>query len=447
VLDRPANAIASLIAIAAIGLAIAGVLSRGYLDGSTDAVIALATVVLAVAMLFIGAWWLSRQAPGTPFHEMAIPAAVATVVPMLVGSDRLIGRFWGIGVADWVLIAAASATLGLAIADRLPAPYRTVTSFVVAGLAISAAALGLLTPSVGLAPGDTMHTLAVLVLASTTAVAGLIAGVLRHSLPAVDRGRESVVAALELGVLGVTPAIAIITTWGSTDPRDAIPLVVWILGVLAVQYFAVRPLARSASVATTQRDQVVAAMEAERARIAADIHDDALQELTMLGWKLDRSGDMENAAAAREVADRLRAILGDLRLPILDDLGTGPALEWLVERVGRAAGGDVRLERSDKIRPPAAVELAFFRVAQEALSNAVRHGRPPILVRYWTTPTSASLSVDDAGAGIDAADAERSESGHFGMLNMRQRAEQIGALLDVRRWPTGGTRVTMEWRA
>lgn len=188
-------------------------------------------------------------------------------------------------------------------------------------------------------------------------------------------------------------------------------------------------------------------MEAERSRIAADIHDDALQELTMLGWKLDATGDKENAASAREVADRLRAILGDLRLPILDDLGTGPALEWLVERVGRVAAGDVRLERSDEVRPPAAVELAFFRVAQEALSNAVRHGKPPILVRYWTTPTSASLSVDDAGPGIDAMDAERAGSGHFGLLNMRQRAEQIGALLDVRKWPTGGTRVTMEWRA
>jgi len=77
----------------------------------------------------------------------------------------------------------------------------------------------------------------------------------------------------------------------------------------------------------------------------------------------------------------------------------------------------------------------------------VRHGRPPILVRYWTTPTSASLSVDDAGPGIDAADAQLAGSGHFGLLNMRQRAEQIGALLDVREWPAGGTRVTMEWRA
>jgi len=440
VLDRPANGIAALLGVAAIVLSVARSLSHGF------DIYSIATTVLGVAMLLIGGWWLSRQAPGTPFREMAIPAAVATVVPVLVGPGLTVS-FSPPDVAAWTLAAAASATLGLAISDRLPESYRTGTSLVVAGIAISSAALGLLTPSIGFESTNLLHTLAVLLLAATTALAGLVAGVLRHTLPSADRGRESVVAALELGVLGVTPAIAVITTWESSDPRAAIPLVVWILGVLAVQYFAVRPLARSATVATTQRDQVVAAMEAERSRIAADIHDDALQELTMLGWKLDASGDKENAASAREVADRLRAILGDLRLPILDDLGTGPALEWLVDRVGRVAGGDVRLERGDQVRPPAAVELAFFRVAQEALSNAVRHGRPPILVRYWTTPTSASLSVDDAGPGIDSADAERAGSGHFGMLNMRQRAEQVGALLDVRKWPTGGTRVTMEWRA
>ena len=146
------------------------------------------------------------------------------------------------------------------------------------------------------------------------------------------------------------------------------------------------------------------------------------------------------------MADRLRAILGDLRLPILDDLGTGSALEWLVERVERLADGEVRLERADKTRPPADVELAFFRVAQEALSNAIRHGRPPIVVRYWTSPSAAALSIDDAGDGFDpsrVAPTPADGDGHFGMLNMRQRAEQIGALLDFRRWPAGGTQVSL----
>jgi len=437
--DRPANGIAALIAVAAIVLSTA----RSIQFGLTP--YALATTVLGVSMLAIGAWWLWRQVPATPFHEMALPAAVATVVPVLVGSGPDLFSN-SPDVAAWALTAGAAATLGLTIADSLPHPYRLRVALMASAMALAGATVGILAPNLSFESRDSLRLIAMLSIAATTALPGLIAGVLRHTLPSFDRGRESVVQALELAVLGITPAIAVMTTWAG-DVRAVIPLVIWIVGVLAVQYFAVRPLARTASVATTQRDQVVAAMEAERSRIAADIHDDALQELTMLGWRLDASGDAQSAASAREVADRLRAILGDLRLPILDDLGTGPALEWLVERVGRLAGGEVRLERSDQIRPPAAVELAFFRVAQEALSNAVRHGNPPIVVRYWTSPSGASLSIDDAGPGINATEAASAGSGHFGLLNMRQRAEQIGALLDIRRWPTGGTRVTMEWRS
>jgi signal transduction histidine kinase len=445
VLDRPANGVAAAIALAATVLAFVNVTTEAFNNGGLYSY-AFLTFVLGVAMLVVGYWWLARQAPGTSFSEFAAPVAVATVVPVLVGSGLSSSSITP-DVAAWTLAAAAAATLGLALADRLPNQYRPALLLLTAGLAITGATLGVMAPNLSFERRELLRLLAVILLAATTAVPGVVAGVLRHALPSADRGRESVVEALELGVIGITPAIAVITTWGSADPRAAIPLVVWIIGVLAVQYFAVRPLARTATVATTQRDQVVAAMEAERSRIAADIHDDALQELTMLGWRLDASGDKQSAAQAREVADRLRAILGDLRLPILDDLGTGPALEWLVARVGPLAGGDVRLERADEVRPPAAVELAFFRVAQEALSNALRHGQPPIVVRYWTSPSSASLSIDDAGPGINATEASSASAGHFGLLNMRQRAEQIGALLDIRRWPTGGTRVTMEWRA
>ena len=437
--DRPANGIAALIALAAVVVSVGGALQDGFSLSSWG------SVGLGVTMLVVGGWWLSRQAPGTPFHDMAIPAAVATVVPFLVGSglDQL-GTLWQL--APWTLAAAAAATLGLAVTDSVPNPYRTRVMLLAAALPLVAASLGILAPTT-FDGQESLAIVAILFLAATPAVPCIIAAVLRQTAPSTQRGRESVVAALELAVLGITPAISVIATWGSGDPRSVIPVILWIVVVLAAQFFAVRPLARNATLATTQRDQIVAAMEAERSRIAADIHDDALQELTMLGWRLDASGDKQSAATAREVAERLRAILGDLRLPILDDLGTGPALEWLVERVERLAGGEVRLERSDPVRPPAQVELAFFRVAQEALSIAVRHGRPPIVVRYWTTPSSASLAIDDSGAGINTTETASAATGHFGLLNMRQRAEQIGALLDVRRWPTGGTRVTMEWRS
>jgi signal transduction histidine kinase len=412
----------------------------------------LATVVLAVAMLGVGGWWLGRQPADTPFHDAAWPAAVTTVMPLLVGGGQPLLFPFTAAFVPWILQAAVAAILGFALADTLPSRWRTPVTLLTAALAVTGPSLALLTDARRLEPGpDLWNSVAVVCLAASTVVPAIVAGVLRRSARTSGGPRESVVAALELGVLGVTPAISILTIWdrGGT-PYLAVPLVIWILMVLAAQYLAVRPLARTASVATAQRDIVVAAMEAQRARIAADIHDDALQELTLLGWRLDSAGKSAEAATVREVSDRLRAILGDLRLPILDDLGTGPALEWLVDRVGRLSGGDVRLERSDAVRPPGEVELAFFRVAQEALANAVRHGRPPVVVRYWTSPSGASLSVDDAGPGINdaggAAKVGMGDQGHFGMVNMRQRAEQIGALLDVRRWPGGGTRVTLEWR-
>jgi signal transduction histidine kinase len=442
---RISDAVAVLIVGASLAAGVFN-LVRGGFDTSS-----LAQVVLAASMLAVGAWWLTRQAPGTPFREMAIPAAVATVTPLLVGAGLPPGAPGEIGLQPipWLLAPAAAATVGLRLADAVPASNRSgMLMLVTAGLAVAAALVGMLGQLIGFRDRFPLELLAMMLIASATVVPGLLAAVLRHTASATaSRERENVIVALELAVLGLTPGIAVITVWGAGGhPTTAGPLIVWILVVLAAQFFAVRPLANRAMVATTQRDAVVAAMEAERSRIASDIHDDALQELTMLGWRLDAAGDREGAATAREVADRLRAILGDLRLPILDDLGAGPALEWLVDRVERLTGADLTLERSDPVRPPPEIELAFFRVAQEAIANAVRHGRPPVTVRYWTSESAASLAVDDAGPGVDGLAAPAGRKG-FGLLNMAQRAEQIGALLNVRSWPAGGTRVTLEWRA
>ena len=108
----------------------------------------------------------------------------------------------------------------------------------------------------------------------------------------------------------------------------------------------------------------------------------------------------------------------------------------------------MRLERTDGTRPPPDVELAIFRVAQEALANAVKHGQPPIVVRYRTTESGASLSIDDSGPGHRPGRRARppNAASTSGCSNMQQRAEQIGAILDIRRWPSGGTHVALEWR-
>jgi signal transduction histidine kinase len=251
---------------------------------------------------------------------------------------------------------------------------------------------------------------------------------------------------LDLVAIGLTPGVAMTVLPGYAPTFWLLGL--WLLALVAWRRFTIAPLLGLAQRTQRQRDLAVVAVEAERARLAADLHDDALQELSALVRRLDAAGDPESADLARGVAERLRTITSDLRLPLLDDLGAGPALEWLVGRLRPLADGDVVLERTDPARPPANVELAVFRVAQEAIANAVKHGATPITVRYRVAEDGGvSLTIDDSGPGIEAGAADKAlQAGHLGMANMQQRAEQIGALLDVRRWPAGGTHVAMEWR-
>jgi signal transduction histidine kinase len=256
----------------------------------------------------------------------------------------------------------------------------------------------------------------------------------------------ALVSSADVALAAMTPGIAAICLVRATDSL-LWPIIVWLIVVPIAGRLVLRPLGTAATSAQRQRDLVVAATEAERMRIAADIHDEALQDLTMLVRRLDAAGDTANADAAREIAERLRAICGDLRLPVLDDLGVGPALEWLCGRLGTASES-ITLDRSaaDEVRLPADVELAVFRIAQEALSNAVRHGAPPIVVRYLADADRVELTVDDHGSGIPAGAAELAErTGHMGLMNMTQRAEAIGAGLKIARKPEGGTRVSLTW--
>ena len=221
-------------------------------------------------------------------------------------------------------------------------------------------------------------------------------------------------------------------------------VLVSMFGVGAVAFvicFAMIPVARVASTALRQRDQVAASAEAERRRLAADLHDGPLQALTLLAYRLEVAGDGENAELARDVTTELRAITASLRLPVIDDLGTGPALEWLTERVGKLAGTSIDLEQRQNGRPPREVEHAIFRVAQEALANAARHGRPPIQVRYEATAGHASLVVQDAGDGalVQARDGQG-----LGIVGMRERAHAIGADIELAQ-SGAGMKVSLVW--
>jgi signal transduction histidine kinase len=385
-------------------------------------------LVMGVGLAVLVGFAVRRGFLGDDWVDVAVPLAAAVGIPVILANQTYGGEAIGLAAGPTALAALYVAH---ALSERHPDPaWRRrlfVTSAVLAAVAVFVALWG-------------ERTL-------TIPVIGLIALVpgIPIAFSYVPGEARALAVRLETLAVALTPGMAATMLVPSVG---IVVLVAWLIAIGVWRRFTLAPLLGLMQRSQLQRDLAVAAAETERARLAADLHDDALQQLTMLVRTLDEAGQKDAANEAREVATKLRSVVGDLRLPILDDLGAGAALEWLVERVEPLAGGPVKLERSDETRPPANVELAVFRVAQEALTNAIKHGKPPIAVRYDVrTDGRVTLAIDDAGAGIGAEAAEEAPHlGHFGLANMQQRAEQIGALLDVRRWPAGGTRVALEWR-
>lgn len=387
---------------------------------------------------------VGRGLAGAALRPVALPLAAATTATMLVWPVWAQASAAGIAaamvlpvVATLVLADGFGARITVTLARRIALATALVT------LGMTSIAVLLVLDAQGSVPLRDLAFLASLAVALAVGITLVITGALAVSTSRVDPAQATTHRGDRLPIMlaAVTPVVAAAAVgyiplgFGLTIP------LIWLLVAVVLLQANSR-----VEVLRLQRDTIVAATEAERARLAADLHDDALQQMSVLIRRLDQDGKESDAAMARTIADRLRDVCGDLRLPILDELGAGPALEWLVERVGEASGGEVRLERADTARPPADVELAFFRVAQEALSNAVSHGAPPIWVQYDADSARAELSVTDRGSGIPAgAAAAAPRAGHYGLLNMRQRAEQIGARLELGRTPDGGTSVGIRW--
>lgn len=200
--------------------------------------------------------------------------------------------------------------------------------------------------------------------------------------------------------------------------------------------------------------------EEERRRLARELHDDTIQSLIALHQRIQLArtratgpadaqlAEME-AMAAATIAD-LRRMTRDLRPSYLDDLGLVPALELLVRDQSAALGIPVEFVTGGEARRLAPeTELAFYRIAQEALRNAGRHaaaGR--VIVALNFTLDQTVLTISDDGVGFDTAGraAELALGGHFGLLGARERAESVGARLEIHSEPGKGTwvRVTSE---
>jgi signal transduction histidine kinase len=199
------------------------------------------------------------------------------------------------------------------------------------------------------------------------------------------------------------------------------------------------------------RERLVATREEERRRLRRDLHDGLGAQLAGLNVQagalrrlIPRDPDAADELVV-ELRDELRSAISDirrlvydLRPPALDDLGLVEALRRLAERYG-SEGGKLRVSvEAPEGLPnlPAAVEVAVYRIAQEALTNVARHARAQSCVVHLAVDDDVGLEVVDDGVGIPA---ERGAG--VGLSSMRERAAELGGSCVVEPAPKGGTQV------
>jgi two-component system, NarL family, sensor histidine kinase UhpB len=143
---------------------------------------------------------------------------------------------------------------------------------------------------------------------------------------------------------------------------------------------------------------------------------------------------------ADSTVDAVQRIAADLRPPLLDELGLTAAIEWLAESFSERGGIACELALQPVGELSAELSTAVFRIAQEALTNACRHGRADrVRVELSEAGGTLRLVVADNGRGIDASRAGHRRS--LGLLGMRERALMLGGKLTVTSEKGGGTRV------
>jgi len=231
-----------------------------------------------------------------------------------------------------------------------------------------------------------------------------------------------------------------------------------ILGTLALLWLIQLPLAwrgaRQLREHQAQRERLlqraIESSEHERRRIARDLHDGAVQDLAGVSYNLTAAArEVESPATASlldEAADgtrrtirELRSLLVDIYPPDLHRTGLGPALNDLVAPLG-ARGIDVDVDVPETLQLPPGVETLFYRCAQEALRNVVKHAHAQhVHVAAAVTDDRAQLLVQDDGCGFDGA----AEEGHLGLRLLADLAAESGGELKIDSTPGHGTRVTI----
>jgi two-component system sensor histidine kinase UhpB len=195
----------------------------------------------------------------------------------------------------------------------------------------------------------------------------------------------------------------------------------------------------------------LAAQEGERLRVAQELHDEIGQTLTAVTIQAERAADGDPALApqalrrvadaVRESLDELRRIARELRPEALDDLGLVNALIALCSRLDAQDGPRVKRELQGKLPPLSPdVELVIYRIAQESLTNALRHsGARSSTVSLTADAEIVTLAVADDGSGMP----DHLPVGTAGIAGMRERALLVGGRLSIETRAGQGTEVRL----
>ncbi len=209
---------------------------------------------------------------------------------------------------------------------------------------------------------------------------------------------------------------------------------------------------------TSLSGHLLTAREEEKARIARELHDELGSSLTAvnmdLAWVRQRLSDPQLATRLARAAEVLkttveakRRIIHDLRPTILDNLGLSPAIESHAAEFSQQIGVPVQIDVPDEL--PALKNgspIALFRIFEEALRNASRHARATLIsVSLRQEGSRLVLDVIDNGIGMDLSTHSPRNPSAYGLLDMRERARQMGGSIKVDRGPNGlGTAVHVE---
>jgi signal transduction histidine kinase len=195
---------------------------------------------------------------------------------------------------------------------------------------------------------------------------------------------------------------------------------------------------------------VVRAHEAERTRIASDIHDDSIQVMSAAALRLEMLGDDlvesgygdaigEVAEKARQAVGRLRRLIFDLSPRGLESGGLGPVIRAYLREVCTEAGLQWNVEDRLRRHLPDEVEAVLYRIAQEAIRNAEKHAKARnVSVTLSRRDGGSLLRIADDGMGFSAGGHGEHRPGHVGLPSMRERAAVVGGSLRLETAPGEG---------